>query len=119
KLKVESAAAKLAVPSSELVAMDFPNALHGVVRSRFDRLAPSELLTIKTASVIGRNFEFRVLYHTFPIPHERDKLPAHVENICQRDLVIRTKQNPELIYAFKHVIIQDVAYNLMLFQQRR
>ncbi len=118
-LKIENNAAKLAGPSSELGGMNFPNALRGVVSSRFDRLAPSELLTIKTASVIGRNFEYRVLYHTYPIHTDRDKLPQHVESVCGRDLVIRFREQPELIFAFKHVIIQDVAYNLMLFQQRR
>ena len=119
KLRLENGTARLACPANELATMDFPNALHGVVRSRFDRLAPPELLAVKTASVIGRSFEFRVLYHTYPIPAERVRLPGHVESVCQRGLVILHRQSPELIYAFKHVIIQDVAYNLMLFQQRR
>lgn len=118
-LEIENGVARLACSPSDLAGMNFPNALQSVVSSRFDRLAPSELLTIKTASVIGRNFEYRVLYHTYPIRTDRDKLPSLVENVCERDLVIRHRQQPELIYAFKHVIIQDVAYHLMLFQQRR
>lgn len=118
-LDIQNGQARLACSPTELAGMNFPHALQGVVSSRFDRLAPSELLTVKTASVIGRNFEYRVLYHTYPIRTDREKLPDHIESICQRDLVVRFRQQPELIYAFKHVIIQDVAYNLMLFQQRR
>jgi class 3 adenylate cyclase/tetratricopeptide (TPR) repeat protein len=118
-LDIGNGTAKLACSPTELAGMNFPNALKGVVSSRFDRLAPSELLAIKTASVIGRNFEYRVLYHTYPIRTDRDQLPRHMDSVCQRDLVVRARQQPELIYAFKHVIIQDVAYNLMLFQQRR
>ncbi len=119
KLKVQTDTAQLTCPAADLATMDVPNALQGVVRSRLDRLDPSELLAIKTASVIGRNFEFRVLYHTYPIRTDRDNLTALVEHACRSDLLAMLRQSPELIYAFKQVIFQDVAYNLMLFQQRR
>ena len=68
KLFVNQDQVVLACRPSELAALDVPNALHGVVRSRFDRLEPPELLAVKTASVIGRNFEYRVLEHTYPVP---------------------------------------------------
>lgn len=119
KIRVEQDEAKLTCPPSALAAMDVPNALHSVIQSRYDRLAPAELLSMKTASVIGRQFEFRVLYHTYPIRTDRDELPAYMEKVCQHDLVVLFKQHPELVYAFKHGILQDVAYKLMLNQQRR
>ncbi len=119
KLFVKQDQAVLACRPSELATLDFPNALHGVVRSRFDRLGPPELLTVKTASVIGRSFEYRVLEHTYPVPADRDKLPSHVETVCRRDLILQTVKTPEPAYAFKHIVIQEVAYQLMLFKQRR
>ncbi len=119
KVAVQDQSAVLACSFAELAAMDFPNALHSVIRSRFDSLDPSELLTIKTASVIGRLFEFRVLYHTYPIRTDRDGLPSHMEHVRERALVVQHRRDPELVYAFKHVIIQEVAYKLMLHKQRK
>lgn len=119
KLQIQQHEARLTCPPSALAMMDVPNALHGVIQSRYDRLAPPALLSIKTASVIGRYFEFRVLYHTYPIRTDRDELPGYIDHVCERDLVILFKQHPELIYAFKHAILQDVAYKLMLNQQRQ
>ncbi|HEX6608933.1 MAG TPA: AAA family ATPase, partial [Chloroflexia bacterium] len=41
-------------PGVDLSAVTFPDTLHGVILSRIDRLAPSQQVTLKTASVIGR-----------------------------------------------------------------
>jgi class 3 adenylate cyclase/tetratricopeptide (TPR) repeat protein len=105
--------------SVELAAVSFPDSVQGVITSRMDRLPPSQQLTLKVASVIGRVFALRLLRDIFPIEAERRELPAHLQALHNLDLTPLDSPEPDLAYIFKHVITQEVAYNLMLFAQRR
>ncbi|MEA3208313.1 MAG: hypothetical protein QOE70_1370 [Chthoniobacter sp.] len=103
----------------DLSAVHFPDSVQGVIIGRMDRLPPSQQLTLKVASVIGRVFALRVLRDIFPIEPERAQLPAHLQTLDRLDLTPLESPAPDLAYIFKHVITQEVAYNLMLFAQRR
>jgi class 3 adenylate cyclase/tetratricopeptide (TPR) repeat protein len=101
---------------------NFPNTLEGVVTSRIDRLPPAHQLTLKVASVIGREFEVRILEDIHPERVERSSvrpLSEDLENLERVDLIRKENLEPYLTYLFKHALTQDVAYNLLLFSQRR
>ena len=51
----------------------FPDSIQGIITSRVDQLTPTQQLTLKVASIIGREFTFQAL---------RDVLPAG-ENLTQ------------------------------------
>ena len=93
--------------------------MRGVVAERIDRLATAEQLTVKVASVIGRVFRYRVLVDVHPLAEERPSLPAHLERATLLDLTRLESPDPELAYLFTHVITQEVAYDLLVFAQRR
>jgi class 3 adenylate cyclase len=106
-------------PMRALRALDLPNTVQGIITSRIDHLAPAEQLTLKAASVIGRVFAVSVLSDIYPLTNDKTRLPQYLHNLEQLDLTPLDTPEPDLAYLFKHIITQEVAYNLMLFAQRR
>jgi len=106
-------------PEVDLRAASFPNTVQGVITSRIDRLTPQQQLALKTASVIGRVFAFRLLRDIHPIVEDRPHLQQYLQSLEGLDLTPLETPEPDLSYIFKHIITQEVAYNLMLFAQRR
>jgi class 3 adenylate cyclase len=101
-----------------LQGVDFPDTIQGVIASRIDRLPASEQLTLKVASVIGRLFLFRALHDIHPVPGDRGHLHDYLDTLGRLDITRLEEESPERLYIFKHVITQDVAYNMLLFAQR-
>jgi predicted ATPase/class 3 adenylate cyclase len=106
--------------SLSAVDLGIPVSIHGTVLSRIDRLPESHKLTLKTASVIGRNFELTLLEKSHPVSPEINILQEQVEEMTAREF-IRPEQDQSAYYAFlfKHNITQEVAYETLLFAQRR
>jgi class 3 adenylate cyclase/tetratricopeptide (TPR) repeat protein len=92
-----------------------PRTVEGVVTSRIDRLAPSEQMTLKTASVVGRAFSVPPVTALHPIVPERPAVPSHLETLATRDFTLPEAEH----YIFKHAITHQVAYNLLPFSQRQ
>jgi class 3 adenylate cyclase len=106
-------------PNLDLHALTLPESVQDLVTSRIDRLSPAQQLTIKVASVIGRIFIYRILHDSYPINQERTTLREQLETLGRLDLTALETLEPEITYAFKHFITQEVSYSLMLFSQRR
>ena len=96
-----------------------PDTIQAAITNRIDSLDPSQQLTLKVASVIGRIFAFRVLEAIHPIEADRSSLPNYMDALTRLSLTMIESETPDLAYIFKHAVTQDVAYNLMLFSQRR
>src|SRR6266498_1135891 len=99
--------------------LTLPDTLQAAITNRIDSLNPSQQLTLKVASVIGRIFAFRVLQAIHPIESDRPVLNGYMDNLTRLSLTLIESEWPDLAYIFKHAITQEVAYNLMLFSQRR
>jgi len=113
-ITVEGGRCELA-PGRTLTALPFPDTVQGVVTSRIDRLPPSEQLTLKVASVVGRTFTAPLIEDVYPIQEDRSAQALHLETLASTRLV----QREDASYAFSNVITQDVAYQLMAPTQRR
>src|SRR5215208_6892163 len=96
-----------------------PDTLQAAITNRIDSLDPSQQLTLKVASVIGRIFAFRLLEAIHPIEADKSALPAYMATLTRLSLTLVESEAPDLAYIFKHAVTQEVAYNLMLFSQRR
>ncbi len=96
-----------------------PTTVQGIITSRIDRLTPAQQLTLKVASVIGRLFPFGTLHDIYPIAADRMRLEEHLLELERQSLTSVESIEPELAYEFTHVITQEVAYNLLLYEQRR
>lgn len=106
-------------PGVDLKTLNLPDTVEGVVTSRIDLLTPGQQLTVKVASVIGRIFAYRVLEQVHPVSSDRPRLPDYLERLQSLDVTPQATPPPDLSYMFKHIITQEVAYNLLLFEQRR
>ena len=98
-----------------------PDTVQGVVLSRIDRLQPEEQLALKVAAVIGRTFAYAPLRATLGEHMEiSDRLlKARLEQLVSRELTLLEVPEPEMTYVFKHIVTQEVAYETLLFAQRR
>jgi tetratricopeptide (TPR) repeat protein len=96
-----------------------PDTLQAAITNRIDSLDPSQQLTLKVASVIGRIFAFRLLEAIHPIEADKSALADYMATLTRLSLTLVESEAPDLAYIFKHAVTQEVAYNLMLFSQRR
>ena len=110
---------KLAPGVQDLLQMDFPDKVEDVIISRIDLLAPQQEITLKVASVIGRIFAYRTLRDIHPVQDDVPYLIDYLNALAKVDLTPLKTPDPDLAYMFKHIITEEVAYNLMLFEQRR
>lgn len=99
--------------------LTLPDTLQAAITNRIDSLDPSQQLTLKVASVIGRIFTFRLLEAVHPIEADKPALPNYMESLTRLSLTLIESEAPDLAYIFKHAVTQEVAYNLMLYSQRR
>ena len=99
--------------------LTLPDTLQAAITNRIDSLNPSQQLTLKVASVIGRIFALRALQAIHPIEADRFALPDYLDALTRLSLTMVESEAPDLAYIFKHAVTQEVAYNLMLFSQRR
>jgi len=92
-----------------------PNTLRGLITARIDRLQDEVKQVLIYASVIGRNFFYRILK---AVDEADQSLDFSLEQLLQIDLIRKKKQLPELEYMFKHALTQDAAYESILIHQR-
>jgi class 3 adenylate cyclase/tetratricopeptide (TPR) repeat protein len=110
---------RLASSVDDLRGLTLPDTVQGVITSRMDRLTPAPQLTLKVASIIGREFAVRVLRDVHPLQGAAADLADDLAVLERASLTVLDTPGPDPAYLFKHVIIQEAAYNLMLLSQRR
>jgi predicted ATPase len=81
-----------------------------------DRLEDNLKRTMQVASVIGRDFAFRILQ---TITGFREELKAYLINLQGLEFIYEKNLFPELEYIFKHALTQEVAYNSLLLKRRK
>lgn len=99
-----------------LEELDVPHSLSSIVLSRIDRLSPQLQLTLKVASVIGSSFDLEALGAVHPSLPGADELATEIEQLTRLELIVESSPGS---YDFKHTLIHDAAYELLLFDQRR
>ena len=98
---------------------NLPDTVEGVITQRIDHLDPTEQLSLKVASVVGRAFGLSVINAIFPIKHLRGQLQPHLDTLARQGLTRLEHAESDPSYLFRQILTQEVAYNLMLFSQRR
>jgi len=91
---------------------NIPDTVHGVIAARMDRLAPELKGLLQKASVIGRNFDVPVLEGLADMDAMMMSLELATLEECE--FIMRpsgTGPEPGTEYAFKHPLVQEVAYN--------
>jgi class 3 adenylate cyclase/tetratricopeptide (TPR) repeat protein len=93
-----------------------PDTIQGIIAARIDRIEESLKLVMQVASVIGREFAFRILQ---TIMGMREELKSHLLNLQGLEFISEKRLFPELEYIFKHALTQEVAYNSLLQKRRK
>jgi class 3 adenylate cyclase len=118
-ITIDNGRCRLSATSGNLETLNLPDTIQGLITSRIDRLTPSQQLTLKVASVIGRAFAYGTLHDVHPIAMEKANLPQYLSRLNRLEITQLQSQEPTPSYVFKQTITQEVAYNMMLFAQRR
>jgi class 3 adenylate cyclase len=107
-LFIEELAASLSERSAGDVG-ELPTSVRAIVAARLDALPPAERTVLVDASVVGRVFWRGALARMC----QRDDLSDLLGSLEERDLVRReavSRIQGDQQFAFKHALIQDVAY---------
>jgi tetratricopeptide (TPR) repeat protein len=103
----------LAIPPEKI---QIPETLQGIIAARIDRIEENLKRVIQVASVIGREFAYRILHS---ITDMREELKSHLMNLQGLEFIYEKSLFPELEYIFKHALTQEVAYNSLLINRRK
>ena len=100
----------------ESPAIHVPDSLQGLIASRIDRLEETIKKTVQVASVIGKDFAYRILQ---VITGMHEELRSSLLNLQGMEFIYKKTLFPELEYIFKHALTQEVAYNSLLVARRK
>lgn len=100
-----------------LGTLTVPDTIQDVMTARIDRLAPDLQLCLKVASVIGEAFLLQTLIDVFPIERTREQIVQYVQELLSLSFIYQTSSEPA--YQFRQIVTREVAYNVMLFSQRK
>ena len=99
--------------------LELPDSVHAAVLAHLDRLPEEHKLSLKAASVIGRSFDLPLLQAIHPASPDFAVLHAQLEMLQQQGLLHQESSAQPPRYAFAHNTTQEVAYQTLLFAQRR
>jgi class 3 adenylate cyclase/predicted ATPase len=102
-----------AVPGASLAV---PASLHASLLSRLDRLGSAKEVA-QIAAAIGREIPHSLLAAVAGKPEE--ELAFAMDSLNRAGLVLREGVQPHASYIFKHALVQDAAYGMLLRQPRR
>jgi adenylate cyclase len=96
--------------------LEVPDTVTAVVAARIDRLNETEKRALQTAAVIGRSFSETLLGRVLGRPERELRDVLHV--LTESGFVDEDSQHPFSEYAFRHPLMQEVAYGSQLAGQR-
>lgn len=102
---------------TDLEQIEVPDSVNRVIMSRIDRLGESNRNVLRVASVIGQEFEHWLLQAIYPYRRAEGELRERLDQLSQRDILERP--HPELLYLFRHILTREVAYESLLYADRR
>jgi class 3 adenylate cyclase len=108
-----------AVAESGDGAATLPTTIRGIIAARLDALPQTERSVLLNASVAGRVFWIGALERMTPDP---DTLLGALEELERRELISRQAVSAfegQQQYTFRHVLVRDVAYELLPRAARR
>ncbi len=112
-VEIENGRARIA---GDRQALQLPESVQAVIRTRLDRIEPAARDLLRTASVVGREFSLDVLRR---VVDEGLDLDALLPVLKERGLVRQARVVPEPVFRFQHALTQEVAYDSLLQRQRK
>ena len=107
------------IVSGDLSQVDVPRSIHALLAARIDALPATEKATLQDAAVVGRTFWTGAVEQLSG--SGRGELAAELDRLAARELVMVRQPaafSGEQEYAFRHVLIRDVAYEALPKSER-
>jgi predicted ATPase/class 3 adenylate cyclase len=101
-----------------LASLDLPASLDSLILSRIDQLSETQKVTIKVASVVGRQFRMDWLWGAHPEIGPAAQIEHDLESLHRLDLTPLDQPEPVRVYLFKHIVTRDVAYESVPYRTR-
>jgi class 3 adenylate cyclase/tetratricopeptide (TPR) repeat protein len=99
-----------------LPPLALPSTLHDSLLARLDRLAPIKEVA-QIGAALGREFSHALLAAVADRPEA--ELQAALDQLVAAELVYRRGAPPDVVYSFKHALVQDAAYGTLLKSRRQ
>lgn len=96
--------------------LQVPDTIEGIIAARIDRLEENVKKIIQLASVIGREFTFRVLQ---AICEMNADIKGDLLDLQGLELIYEKNLFPELEFVFKHALTVEVTYNSLLSHKKK
>jgi class 3 adenylate cyclase/predicted ATPase len=93
-----------------------PSTLHGLLHARIDRLNRGKIVA-QIGAVIGREFSFELLRLVADL--DRPALLGALDQLVRSGFALRRGVPPHATYMFKHALVRDAAYDMLLRDRRR
>ena len=100
-----------------IAKIELPDSVRDVVLGRLGRLDPASRDVLRVAAVIGREFPRRVLERV--IPEAPAALEERLRALRAAELIHNARVWPEVVYAFRHALTHEVAYEAQPEGERR
>ncbi|SIO66897.1 SAM domain (Sterile alpha motif) [Bradyrhizobium erythrophlei] len=100
-------------PASHMV----PATLHASLMARLDRLGLAAKEVAQIGAAIGREFSFDLMASV--ARRSKEELLAALDQLVDAGLVFRRGTPPQATFLFKHALVQEAAYNVLLRGQRQ
>ncbi|MCY1254254.1 TOMM system kinase/cyclase fusion protein [compost metagenome] len=98
------------------MALHIPTTVQGVLAARIDRLSVAQKELLQSLAIIGKEFSLSLIKHVTALPD--DELRTRLGDLQAGDFIYECPAFPEVEYAFKHALTQEVAGNSLLTGQR-
>ena len=93
-----------------------PATLRDSLMARLDRFMPVKEIA-QIGAAIGREFSYELIAAVAPMP--QSQLDDSLAQLTASGLAFRRGTPPDAIYTFKHALVQDAAYDLLLKSRRQ
>ncbi|MCB2222430.1 MAG: AAA family ATPase [Bacteroidetes bacterium] len=104
------------VVTDKIKEVNIPETINEAILSRVDKLDEKTRELLNTASVMGRNFYYKVLEEATDTIEELDERLSYLTEV---QLISETKKKQEIEYLFKHALAQQLTYDAMMQQSRK
>jgi tetratricopeptide (TPR) repeat protein len=99
--------------------IDVPDTIQDVILARLERVDPPARELLHVASVIGREFSRRVLEQVLTGSDRSGSIDDRIHALLTAELIQTARVWPEVVYVFKHALMQEVAYQDQREPQRQ
>ena len=102
------------IPAASLAV---PATLHASLLARLDRLGPIAKEVTQAGAALGREFSYELLAAV--AQHSSTQLQDAIVGLVSAGLLFQRRTVPQATFLFKHAMVQDIAYSMLLRGQRQ